>query len=113
MTGERNHRYGTTPHNFKGRITTNFGYVMVWRPDHPFAQRSGRIQEHRVVLEEHLRAVDPTSVHLVEVEGVRYLRPDVEVHHLDHDKANNHPGNLLPMSKSDHAAFHANLRQVR
>ena len=30
-----------------------------------------------------------------------------DIHHIDHDKSNNHPSNLARISKSDHARHHA------
>src|SRR4051812_36730283 len=38
------------------RLTTR-GYVEVWKPDHPMAQKSGYMMEHRLVMAEHLGRV--------------------------------------------------------
>jgi len=38
----------------------------------------------------------------------RKLRSDEHVHHIDGDKHNNDPSNLIVMSASDHAKLHAN-----
>lgn len=35
------------------------------------------------------------------------LPPDWDVHHIDHDKANNDPANLIALSKDDHTRLHA------
>lgn len=107
MTGESNHRFGVTPHNFKGRQIHSEGYVLLFAPDHPFAIAGKKsVMEHRLVLETHLRATDPGSPYLVEVDGVLYLRPEIEVHHRDHDKANNVVENLQPLTKQEHARLH-------
>lgn len=37
----------------------------------------------------------------------RLLRPGEVVHHIDHNKLNNHPDNLRVMSASEHASYHA------
>lgn len=49
------------------------------------------------------------SKHRVEAEKAigRPLLPGESVHHIDHDKTNNHPSNLLVMSASEHARLHA------
>lgn len=108
MTGERNHRFGKRPANYLGRYTDDRGYVYV-HVAHPFADSKGVVREHRLVMEAHLRATDPSSPHLVEVEGVLYLRPEVDVHHVDGVKRNNDIENLEALSKSDHARRHMSL----
>lgn len=45
----------------------------------------------------------------VEINGKRYLRPDLEVHHKDQDKLNNDPSNLLILTKSEHIILHNQL----
>lgn len=90
----------------KPQLVTRFGYAYVLAPDHPFANKKGRIPEHRKVLEEHLRDVDPASPHLIVLDGLPYLRPEIEVHHIDGNKMRNVPANLRPMTKTDHARLH-------
>lgn len=41
----------------------------------------------------------------------RELRPDEVVHHIDGNKANNNPSNLMLMKKSRHQSLHATERQ--
>lgn len=48
--------------------------------------------EHRVVMEQKLG---------------RPLLPGEIVHHIDHDKKNNHPDNLMVMTQSEHARLHS------
>lgn len=47
--------------------------------------------------------------HVVVMEGIigRRLFHNECVHHIDHDKTNNHPSNLMLMTKSEHASLHA------
>jgi len=41
----------------------------------------------------------------------RKLRPDEHVHHKDHNKDNNHGGNLAPMSKAEHTRVGKNAKK--
>nr|DAG38919.1 MAG TPA: terminase ATPase subunit [Caudoviricetes sp.] len=70
--------------------STSAGYVVVYAPDHPRAQH-GYIWEHVLVVEKELG---------------RYLGPDEVVHHIDRQKNNNDPANLLVLTKSQHCALH-------
>lgn len=56
------------------------GYVLITgQYNHPYAHGNGAVLEHRLVMEQKLG---------------RYLEPYERVHHIDGDKANNHPSNL-------------------
>lgn len=80
-------------------IDTN-GYVLIYTPNHHRAMRSGSfkgyVYEHILVAEEMLG---------------RELYPDEVVHHLDETKTNNHPYNLLVLSRSQHVKLHHWLKK--
>lgn len=71
------------------------GYRIVYEPEHPRAMRSrnwnGYVYEHIKVAESTLD---------------RPLMDDEEVHHLDLDRANNRPENLLVLRSSQHRKLH-------
>jgi hypothetical protein len=77
----------TTP---KPRIMPS-GYVRVWAPGHPVANKDGYALEHRKVLHD---------------AGVTLL-PGHHVHHLNGDKTDNRFENLRQVKADDHARSHA------
>lgn len=83
-------RVGARNHQWRGgRKLMKSGYVWRRMPD----GRQG--YEHRLVMAEML--------------GRPLLRTEV-VHHVDHDRQNNDPGNLMLFaSHAEHAAYHARL----
>ncbi len=68
------------------RLTTR-GYVEVWKPGHPMAQKSGYVLEHRLVMAEQLG---------------RLLTSREVVHHRNDVKTDNRPANLELMGKAEH-----------
>lgn len=87
---------GIKPVNFRGWAFTEQGYKLIFKPEHPNCTTSGYVREHRLVIEDYLD---------------RYLDATEEVHHVDHDKLNNDIGNLMVLSKSEHAKLHAQERR--
>jgi hypothetical protein len=77
------------------------GYIALYLPDHPSAKENpkmfGWVYEHRLVAESFLN---------------RRLYDGEEVHHLDENKKNNHPENLLVLTQSQHAKLHAWMRRM-
>ena len=63
-----------------GRYIDKSGYILVRQVDHPFADNSGYVREHRLVMESALG---------------RYLTKDEVVHHKNEDPADNRPENLM------------------
>jgi len=91
-----------TPSNRRGRGEKPFrigdkrkddsGYVLVKRPDHPFCNSHGYIQEHRLVMEQHIG---------------RYLNRKEVIHHKNGIVDDNRIENLqLCASSAEHLKIH-------
>ena len=81
---------------WRGGRTINDGYVYIYKPEHPYAEHHGYVLEHRLVMESILG---------------RYLTPKESVHHIDGNKANNAPENLMLMdNEGEHRKLHSKYR---
>lgn len=71
---------GEQHHSWKGgRQKTGYGYIHIIRPDHPAADKRGRIYEHRWIMEQKLG---------------RYLDKNEVVDHINGIRDDNRPENL-------------------
>jgi hypothetical protein len=85
-------RFGDKASNWKGgRRPTGTGYVYVYKPDHPHATKAGCVLEHILVAEEKIG---------------RLLMKNEVVHHINGNKADNLPENLMVCTRSEHVQIH-------
>lgn len=89
-------RTGRSRKGFLKRIRQTQGYILLWMPNHPMANKTGYVMEHRLL----------KSIQLNRI----LLEGDV-VHHLNGKKDDNRLENLEVMSKSAHASHHAKNRK--
>ena len=84
---------GSNNPNWKGgRRKHCAGYVQIYAPNHPYANKAGAVLEHRLVIEKILG---------------RYLKKGERVHHLNGKKHDNRPENLVLFgSESEHQKHH-------
>lgn len=112
MSGSNNHQFGLLGSLNASWIRdykiTNYGYKKIRKPDHPFKDTDGFVFEHRLVAEKYLL----TEENSVEIDGARYLRKDYSVHHIDENKLNNDPHNLMVLRKGDHTSLHNRLMHL-
>lgn len=91
QTGEKNHAW-------KGGKTSERGYILIKKRDHPFANKAGYVREHRLVIENIIK---------------RHLCPDEHVHHINENPSDNRPENLMLFNTlSSHLLFHRNQNLV-
>lgn len=98
QTGEKSWRWSG------GLYKGKYGYVRV-RGHGP-----GRLH-HRFVIEMAMLETEPNHPFLVEVDGRKTLNAEIEVHHIDRDRANNVLTNLLAVTKFAHARIHHKNRK--
>jgi hypothetical protein len=73
-----------------GRSQMTNGYIRVWAPGHPVANKDGYALEHRKVLHD---------------AGIE-IPPGHHAHHLNHDKADNRLENLAVLPQGEHHSHH-------
>lgn len=86
-------------------IHLSTGYVYEYARSHPFASR-GRVFQHRLVMESMMGGV-PGHPFLIEIDGKKYLKPGIDVHHKNEVRNDNRPENLIACTKAAHKDMHA------
>ena len=79
-----------------GKHKGNDGYVHIYQPNHPFANKI-YVLEHRLVAERCLK---------------RYLKPGEIIHHINDNPSDNRPKNLYYFSnRNKHQLFHRRVNK--
>lgn len=81
---------------WKGGKIMNNGYIMLYRPNHPFKDNHNYVMEHRLVVEK--------------VIG-RFLQSGERVHHINRIKTDNRKENLMLFSdEAQHQKYHHKIK---
>lgn len=111
MLGEKNHQFGLKGNlnsSWKSDIRhTNYGYIKIRVWEHPYHDYAGFVFEHRLVAETYYLTTDNSIM----IDGKYYLKRDYVVHHVDMNKLNNTPQNLIVLTLSEHTALHCYLNE--
>lgn len=81
------------------------GYLLERHPNHPF-NVSGYVLQHRLVMEAWMREDVTDHPFLVDVDGVKHLRRDIDVHHRNEVKDDNARCNLMACTSVAHRDIH-------
>lgn len=100
----------TKPAKANGNVTHHRdGYILERDKDHPF-NVSGYVLQHRLIVERWLRVANQDHPFLVQMGEQKYLRPDIQVHHVNEVRSDNGLENLVPCSQRVHSDLHAAMR---
>ena len=117
FTGENNHQFGlkgSLNSSFKGEVieqrNNSLTERMVYMPEHPCADKNGRIREHRLVVENNKGLF--SGDWFEEINGVTVLKKDAVVHHKDGNHNNNDVNNLEIVSRGEHTAIHNKIKPM-
>jgi len=113
MKGEGNHQFGlkgSLNASFVGEERLNqYGYVMLYLPNHPKADKDGRYRKHRYVIEQSNKYSDE---YFDIIYNQRVLKDCYDSHHIDENKLNNNIDNLEIKTRSEHTTLHNNSKII-
>lgn len=69
----------------------SYGYILIRRPNHPFANHRGYVFLHRLIYEKYYNCI---------------LLPFTIIHHIDGNIYNNSIENLMPLFQNQHRKLH-------
>ena len=114
MLGEKNHQFGLKGDknaSFKEKeIFNSAGYIMEYAPDHPYADKHGRVLQHRLVIERNSDRFDEKF--FTEVGDSKYLKPEYCVHHINENITDNRIENLQVLTNGEHRKLHNSLKEI-
>jgi len=117
MKGEGNHQYGlrgARNASFKGEEIPNKNNcivdIMVYVPQHPRADKNGRVTKHRLIVEQNASLFGLDFFDFVN--GLFVLKDGYIVHHKDGNHDNNDVENLEVLTRGEHTSIHNKLNPM-
>lgn len=114
---ENNHQYGLKGElnsSFKGKTITHKNHniidTYVYKPNHPFANKDGRVLRHHLIVEQNSDRFDKKF--FIEIDNNLYLNKYYSVHHKDNNHGNDSIENLEILTRSQHTAIHNKNRKI-
>ena len=80
-------------------------------PEHPKANRDGRVARHRLVVEQNYHLYDPKFFDVIN--GFHVLKSGYHVHHKDGNHSNDDVSNLQIVTMSEHRIIHNTESNVK
>lgn len=117
FVSDNNHQYG-----LKGNLNSSFKNedlkhknhnitdILVYFPQHPYADKNGRVFRHRLVAEQNSKMFNDECFEVIN--GITVLKRDFVVHHKDGNHNNDDISNLEVMTIGEHASLHNKLRDI-
>lgn len=110
--GDGNHQFGLKGDlnsSYKGIETFHHDYIYEYQPLHPKCNQSGRVRQHRLIIEQNYKLFNP--IYFEEINNIFVLKDDYDVHHINEIKIDNRLENLQVLTRSEHTSLH-NLNKI-
>jgi hypothetical protein len=115
--GDKNHQFGLKgPLNssFKGMEIAIINHkntdILVYSPEHPYADSNGRVLKHRLLVEQNYSLYN--LIYFEVINDIKVLKRDIDVHHKNDNHDDNTISNLEPLTKLEHLKVHRKNKQI-
>lgn len=107
MSGEGNHQFGLKGElnsSYKGSELIYHDYIYEYYPTHPRCNESGRVRQHRLIVEKNYNLFDKDYFELIN--NTYVLKEIYDVHHINEIKTDNKLENLQILTRAEHTRLH-------
>ena len=105
--GEGNHQFGLKGElnsSFRGLEIIHHDYIYEYLPSHPKCSQTGRVRQHRLIIEQNYKLFNP--IYFEEINNIFVLKDDYDIHHINEIKTDNRLENLQILTRSEHTSLH-------